>query len=158
MSDGSRLAIASSPYALDVLDSVVTVWELEQTDTWEQPNWKMIGNQIDLSYFNYVGVVLSGNGQVLVASKTKNDASGIPTELGYTSYKWNSIVGSWDLMDDKGGLLSTIQYTAFKACAALSNDGTVLAVCFERRIDVYSWNEEKSAWIPRDSVFDFNNG
>jgi hypothetical protein len=76
--------------------------------------------------------------------------------LGYTSYKWNSIVGSWDVLDDKGGLLSTIQYTAFKACAALSNDGTVLAVCFERRIDVYSWNEEKSAWIQRDVVFDLN--
>jgi hypothetical protein len=148
------------------MNSAVTVWEQEQADT-RYPNWKIIGkpitdstttNQINLSYFDYVGVVLSGNGQVLVASKTKNDASGIPTELGYTSYKWNSIVGSWDLMDDKGGLLSTIQYTAFKARAALSNDGTVLAVCFERRIDVYSWNEEKSAWIPRDSVFDFNNG
>ena len=142
----------------------MTVLEQEQADTWEQPNWKMIGkiidstttNQNDLSYFDYVGVVLSGNGQVLVASKTKKDASGTPTELGYTSYKWNSIVGSWDVLDDKGGLLSKIQYTEDNECAALSNDGTVLAVCFEPRIDVYSWNEEKSAWIPRDVVFDFN--
>jgi hypothetical protein len=144
----------------------VTVWEQEQGDTWN-PDWKMIGklitdstttNQNDLSYFYDVGVVLSGNGQVLVATRSKNDASGTPTELGYTSYKWNSIVGSWDVMDDKGGLLSIIQYTAFKACAALSNDGTVLAVCFERRIDVYSWNVEKSAWIQQDVAFYFNNG
>jgi len=59
-------------------------------------------------------------------------------------------------MDDKGGLLSKTRVNQF-ACMAVSDDGTVLAVCSDPGIEVYSWNVDKSSWIPRDVVFDLNN-
>ena len=65
-------------------------------------------------------------------------------------------------MDDKGGLLSKTQKNQFASFSvekyfALSDDGTVLAVCSELSIAVCSWNLDKSSWIPRDVIFDPNN-
>jgi hypothetical protein len=127
----------------------------------------MIGNITDYSppdfdssaeTFDYYlhDAVLSGDGQVLVIglSAVKDDVS---SELSYNTHNWNSTIGSWDVIDDKGGLLSkTREYSGY-ACMALSDDGTVLVVCSDPGIKVYSWNADKSSWIPRDVVFDLNN-
>ena len=63
-------------------------------------------------------------------------------------------------MDDKGGLLSKTRENSFACMAmasmAVSDDGTVLAVCSDPGIEVYSWNADKSSWIPRDVVFACN--
>ena len=83
---------------------------------------------------------------------------GMPVEMSYITHKWNSTIGSWGVMDDKGGLLSkTREYPFGYPCMALSDDGTVLVVCSDPGIEVYSWNADKSSWIPRDVVFDLNN-
>ena len=141
------------------------------------PDWMMISNitdysppvnQSDLSaepcinnYF-YFGV-LSGNGQVLVTIKIITDLKyGDYDTMAITTYKWNSIIRSWDVMDDKEGLLSKTQENRFarfeiEKCFALSDDGTVLGVCSKLSIAVYSWNSDKSSWIPREVVFDLNN-
>jgi hypothetical protein len=76
----------------------------------------------------------------------------------YHTHKWNSTIGGWDLMDDKGGLLSKTRTgeNIIWACMAVSDDGTVLAVCSDSGIEVYSWNADKSSWIPRDVVFACN--
>jgi hypothetical protein len=67
-------------------------------------------------------------------------------------------------MDDKRGLQSKIHKNQFASldmeeCFALSNDGTVtvLGVCSKLSIAVYSWNSDKSSWIPQDVIFDPNN-
>jgi hypothetical protein len=65
-------------------------------------------------------------------------------------------------MDDKGGLLSKTHKNQFASnnperCFALSDDGTVLGVCSKLGIAVYSWNLDKSSWIPQDVIFDPNN-
>ena len=65
-------------------------------------------------------------------------------------------------MDDKGGLLSKTHKNQFASnnperCFALSDDGTVLGVCSKLGIAVYSWNSDKSSWIPQDVIFDPNN-
>ena len=65
-------------------------------------------------------------------------------------------------MDDKGGLLSKTHKNQFvsntpERCFALSDDGTVLGVCSKLGIAVYSWNSDKSSWIPQDVIFDPNN-
>jgi hypothetical protein len=84
-------------------------------------------------------------------------------ELSYTTHKWNSIIGSWDVMDDKGGLLSKTHKNQVASldlidkCFALSDNGTVLGVCSKLGIAVYSWSSDKSSWIPRDVIFDLNN-
>jgi hypothetical protein len=149
---------------VDVVNRVkVKVYELDQE--LQPPDWKMIGNitdysppvnQSDLSAdtFDYYQLVkLSGDGQVLVTSTqvTGTDAD----ELSYNTHKWNSMIGSWDVIDDKGGLLSKTRENIY-ACMAVSDDGTVLAVCSDLGIEVYSWNVDKSSWIPRDVVFACN--
>jgi hypothetical protein len=115
---------------------------------------------------------LSGNGQVLVIIKIKinsdlilliTNANGIyDAELSYTTHKWNLTIGSWNVMDDKGGLLSETQENQFASldmekCFALSDDGTVVGVCSKLSIAVFSWNADKSSWIPRDVIFYLNN-
>ena len=65
-------------------------------------------------------------------------------------------------MDDKGGLLSKTRENQFASdnvekCFALSDDGTVLGVCSKLSVAVYSWNSDKSSWIPRDVIFDLHN-
>jgi hypothetical protein len=125
-------------------------------------------NQSDLfaeaEYYYYHPAILSGNGQVLVTIKIKinpvsNTNGTYDAELSYITHKWNSTIGSWEVMDDKGGLLFKTQENQFASfdvekCFALSDDGTVLAVCSE--LAVYSWNLDKSSWIPRDVIFDPN--
>ena len=153
---------------MDVVNRVkVKVYELDQE--LQPPDWKMIGNitdysppvnQSDLSAdtFDYYHLAkLSGNGQVLVTatSKVKN-IIGTDAKSIYNTHKWNSTIGSWDVMDDKGGLLSKTRENIY-ACMAVSDNGTVLAVCSNPGIEVYSWNADKSSWIPRDVVFDLNN-
>ena len=141
----------------------VGIYELDQE--LQPPDWKMSGNitdysppvnQSDLSaepcinnYFHLVK--LSGNGQVLITGTQV-----MPVELSYNTHKWNSTIGSWGVMDDKGGLLSKTRENGI-ACMAVSDDGTVIAVCSDPGIEVYSWNADKSSWIPRDVVFDLNN-
>ena len=114
-------------------------------------------NQSDLSAdtfdYYYELAKLSGNGQVLVTATSKYDID--TAELSYNTHKWNSTIGSWDVMDDKGGLLSKTRVNQ-NACMAVSDDGTVLAVCSNFGIEVYSWNVDKSSWIPRDVVFACN--
>jgi hypothetical protein len=187
LSDGKRLAIGTV-YNTDTyanFDNPVKgkVYELD----WElQPSdWKMIGNMTDYSppvnqsdlsteayyYYRYYAV-LSGNGQVLVIIKIKinsdlilliTNANGIyDAELSYTTHKWNLTIGSWNVMDDKGGLLSETQENQFASldmekCFALSDDGTVVGVCSKLSIAVFSWNADKSSWIPRDVIFYLNN-
>ena len=128
-------------------------------------------NQSDLfaeaEYSYYHPAILSGNGQVLVTIKIKSNgisnASGIyDAELSYTTHKWNSTIRSWDVMNDKEGLLSKTHKNQFvsdnmEKCFALSDDGTVLGICSKLSIAVYSWNLDKSSWIPRDVIFDPNN-
>jgi hypothetical protein len=112
-------------------------------------------NQSDLSAdtFDYYQLVkLSGDGQVLV---TVTQVSGTDAEMSYITHKWNSTIGSWGVMDDKGGLLSKTRENSW-ACMAMSDNGTVLAVCSDPGIEVYSWNADKSSWIPRGVVFACN--
>jgi hypothetical protein len=155
----------------------VKVYELDLE--LQQPDWKMIGNmtdysppanQIDLSaltYYYYLHyTVLSGNGQILVTIKIKfnaiSNANGTyDAELSYITHKWNSTIGSWDVMNDKGGLLSKTHKNQFasdsdnmKKIAVLSDDGTVLGVCSKLSVAVYSWSSDKSSWIPRYVDFD----
>jgi hypothetical protein len=163
VSDGNRLAIGT--------EYTVKVYELDQE--LQSPDWKMLGNiteysppvnQSDLSAetFNFSHYAkLSGDGQVLV---TGTQVTGT-AELSYNTHKWNSTIGSWGVMDDKGGLLSKTQENLFP-CMAVSDNGTVLAVCSNPGIEVYScsnpgikvysWNAYKSSWIPRDVVFPCN--
>jgi hypothetical protein len=123
-------------------------------------------NQSDLSadtfsYF-YHGAKLSGDGQILVIGTSKVNKtydvefSSFTAITAITAYKWNSTIGSWGVMDDKEGLLSKTRESIYP-CMAVSDDGTVLAVCSNPGIEVYSWNVDKSSWIPRDVVFDLNN-
>jgi WD40 repeat protein len=115
-------------------------------------------NQSDLSAetFSYYQLAkLSGDGQVLVTGMSKIVSSIYDAEMIYITHKWNSTIGSWGVMDDKGGLLSKTRENIF-ACMAVSDDGTVLAVCSDPGIEVYSWNVDKSSWIPRDVVFACN--
>jgi hypothetical protein len=130
---------------------IVKVYELDLE--LQPPDWKMIGNITDynLPDYLYAEAKLSGNGEVLVTSTHKDDS-----ELSYYAHKWNSMIGSWDVMDDKGGLLSKTRENITWACKAVSDDGTVLAVCSDSGIEVYSWNADKSSWIPRDVVFACN--
>jgi hypothetical protein len=159
LSDGNRLAT--------VTVYTVKVYELDQE--LQPPDWKLIGNitdysppvnQSDLSAETFAyyphDAKLSGNGQVLVAATSKVNNDDDAEELSYNTHKWNSTIGSWDVMDDKGGLLSKTRENVY-ACMALSDDGTVLVVCSNPGIEVYSWNADKSSWIPRDVVFDLNN-
>ena len=152
---------------MDVVNRVkVKVCELDQE--LQPPDWKMIGNitdysppvnQSDLSAdtFSYFhDAVLSADGQVLVIGTSKVNNDDLSSELSYNTHKWNSTIGSWGVMDDKGGLLSKTRENIF-ACMALSDDGTVLVVCSDPGIEAYSWNADKSSWIPRDVVFDLNN-
>jgi hypothetical protein len=159
------------------LINLVKVFELDLEQ--QPPDWKMIGNMSDYSppanqsnlsaeaeYSYYHFGVLSGNGQVLVTIKIKSNsisnANGTyDAELSYTTHKWNSMIRSWDVMDEKGGLLSKTHKNQFASfdfdkCFALSDDGTVLGVCSKLSIAVYSWNSDKSSWIPRDVIFDPN--
>ena len=141
----------------------VNVYELYQE--LQPPDWKLIGNityysppvnQSDLSAdtFSYFQLAkLSGDGQVLVTGTQDTGTD----ELSYNTHKWNSTIGSWGVMDDKGGLLSKTREISGYACMAVSDDGTVLVVCSDPGIEVYSWNADKSSWIPRDVVFDLNN-
>ena len=158
MSDGNRLAFG--------LQYTVNVYELDQE--LQPPDWKVIGNITDysppvnqsdlspdiLTYFH--SVKLSGDGQVLVTGTSKVNNDDDAEELSYITHKWNSTTGNWDVMDDKGGLLSKTRVNQFP-CMAVSDDGTVLAVCSNPGIEVFSWNADKSSWIPRDVVFDLNN-
>jgi hypothetical protein len=153
----------------------------------QPPDWKMIGNMTDYSppanqsdlslsaeagygyfYHSLYYTVLSGNGQILVTIKIKfnetSTANGMypDAKVSYNTHEWNSTIGSWDVMDDKGGLLSKTHKNQFAIikidkCLALSDDGTVIAVCSELSIAVYSWNSDKSSWIPRDVIFDLHN-
>ena len=154
------------------LINLVKVFELDLGQ--EPPDWKMIGNMTDDSppanqsdlfaeaeYYYYHFGVLSGNGQVIEIKfyETSNTNGTYDAKLSYTTHEWNSTIGSWDVMDDKGGLLSKTRENQFASfdvekCFALSDDGTVLAVCSE--LAVYSWNLDKSSWIPRDVIFDPN--
>ena len=168
MSDGNRLTIGQDGFANYSYQNSVEIYELDLGLS----DWKMIGNitnysppvQSDLSpdIFAYYlhDAVLSGDGQVLVTGTSKHDlisnANGTyDVELSYITHKWNSTIGSWDVMDDKGGLLSKTRVNQFP-CMAVSDDGTVLAVCSNPGIEVYSWNADKSSWIPRDVVFACN--
>jgi hypothetical protein len=176
LSDGNRLAIGTVTKANSF--NPVEVYELDLE--LQPPDWKMIGNMTDDSppanqseisavtyyYYNHYAV-LSGNGQVLVTIKIKsnqitNTNGTYDAELSYITHKWNSTIGGWDVMDDKGGLLSKTHTDQFASpnmekCFALSDDGTVLAVCSELSIAVCSWNLDKSSWIPRDVILDLNN-
>jgi hypothetical protein len=169
--DGNRLAIRTQDtdtYENSIYS--VKVYELELD------YWKMIGNISDYSpdaNYNYLHyAVFSGNGQVLVIIKIKstsisNTNGAYDAKLSYTTHKWNSTIGSssigsWDVMEDKGGLLSKTHKNQFASlnlerCFALSDDGTVLGVCSKLGIAVYSWNLDKSSWIPRDVIIDPNN-
>jgi hypothetical protein len=178
LSDGNRLAIGTQYNANSIYPAKVIVYTLDVR--LQPPDWKMIGNMTDYSppanqsdlsavtfhhYLHYP--VLSGNGQVLVIIKIKSDlitdANGIyDAELSYITHKWNSTIGSsrigsWDVMDDKGGLLSKThknQFANFNVqCFALSDDGNVLAVCSNLSIAVFSWNLDNSSWISRDVDF-----
>jgi hypothetical protein len=177
LSDGNRLAIGTVTEANSFNPVKVGVYELELEQ--QPPDWKMIGNMTDDSppanhsdlfaeaeYSYYHPAILSGNGQVLVTIKIKSNgkinANGnYDAEFSYTTHEWNSTIGSWDVMDDKGGLLSKTHKNQFASFSvekyfALSDDGTVLAVCSDLSIAVYSWNSDKSSWIPRDVIFDPN--
>jgi hypothetical protein len=115
-------------------------------------------NQSDLSadtFSSFQLAKLSGDGQVLVIGTSKVNNDNLSSELSYNTHKWNSTIGSWGVMDDKGGLLSKTRENIY-ACMAVSDDGTVLAVCSDPGIEVYSWNADKSSWIPRDVVFACN--
>ena len=178
MSDGNRLAIGTVTEANSFNPVKVGVYELELEQ--QPPDWKMIGNMTDDSppanqsdlfaeaeYYYSHPAILSGNGQVLVTIKIKSNsisnANGTyDAELSYITHTWNSTIGSWDVMDEKGGLLSKTHKNQFASfdfdkCFALSDDGTVLGVCSKLSIAVYSWNLDKSSWIPRDVIFDPNN-
>jgi hypothetical protein len=126
----------------------------------QPPGWKLIGNITDYNppaiQSNLYAAKLSGNGEVLVTSTHKEDFDTFYPELSYYTHKWNSMIGSWELMDDKGGLLSKTRENITRACMAVSDNGTVLAVCSGSGIEVYSWNADKSSWIPRDVVFACN--
>jgi hypothetical protein len=148
-------------------------------------NWQMIGNfseccplvdKRDLAILlvpavSYHDAVLSGDGQVLViGTSTVHEflSEGGPTNDNYddatmivTTYRWNATISDWDVMEDKGGSLSTNHdkpqaTTWLQNCIALSDNGTVLVVCSKLGIAVYSWSVDKSTWVPRDVVFDFN--
>ena len=99
----------------------------------------------------YHDAVLSADGQVLVIGTSKvPNTNNDDTIMIVTTYKWNVAIGKWDVMDDKGGIRDKPQATTWrKKCIALSDDGTVLAVCSKLGIAVYSWNGDKFAWIPR---------
>ena len=105
----------------------------------------------------YHDAVLSADGQVLVIGTSKvNNGNYDDAIMIVTTYKWNATIGDWDLMENKGR--SSPQATTWqKKCIALSDDGTILAVCSKLGIAVYSWNADKSSWMPRDVVFDLNN-
>ena len=118
-------------------------------------------------YHSLYYTVLSGNGQILVTIKIKfnetSTANGMypDAKVSYNTHEWNSTIGSWDVMDDKGGLLSKTHKNQFASgevqCFALSDDGTVLGVCSNLSIAVYFWNSDNSSWIPRDVDFGLNN-
>ena len=72
-------------------------------------NYSPPANQSDLfaeaEYSYYHPAILSGNGQVLVTIKIKSNgiinANGnYDAELSYTTHKWNSTIGSWDVMNE----------------------------------------------------------
>jgi hypothetical protein len=166
--DGNRLAIGSENTGTSV---IVQVYNLDS----EEKNWDIIGKftqlgshadrrDLEISYADswdfYHDAVLSADGQVLVigTSKVSNDNYDGAIMI-VTTYKWNSSTVIWDAIENTA--LTTIhdkpQATTWrKKCISLSEDGAVLAVCLKLGIAVYSWNEDKSAWIPQDVVFDFN--
>jgi hypothetical protein len=102
----------------------------------------------------YHDAVLSGDGQVLVigTSKVQNDNYDDAT-MAITTYVWNATIGDWDIMENKGG--SSPQATTWqKKCIALSDDGTVLAVCSKLGIAVYSLSVDNLSWMPRQIDLD----
>jgi hypothetical protein len=165
LSDGNRLAIGSENTGASV---IAEVYDLDS-----EKDWKLKGTFTELvshadrrdldSWKFYHDAVLSADGQVLVigTSKVNNDNYDGAIMI-VTTYKLNSSTGNWDVMENTA--LSTIhdkpQATTWeKKCIALSDDGAVLAVCSNSNpgIEVYSWNADKSSWIPRGVVFDLNN-
>ena len=153
------------PVIVEVYEYDIWVWQ-----------WQMIGNitspdscphasfendlrKRDLGAWKacYHDAVLSADGQVLVIGTSKvNNGNYDDAIMIVTTYKWNATIGDWDLMENKGR--SSPQATTWqKKCIAVSDDGTILAVCSKLGIAVYSWNADKSSWMPRDVVFDLNN-
>jgi hypothetical protein len=65
-----------------------------------------------------------------------------------TTYVWNATIDDWDVMESKGGSLPEAT-TWQRKCIALSDDGTVLAVCSKLGIAVYSLSVDNLAWMPR---------
>jgi hypothetical protein len=173
LSEGNRLAIESKADVwselfgsnADVLPVLVEVYEyiiLEGEGTWQMigntssPNSCPDANQSDLATKAcYYDAVLSGNGQVLVigTSIVHNDNYDDAT-MAITTYVWNATIGDWGVMENEGGSMATNHNkphatTWQEKCIALSDDGTVLAVCSELGIAVYSWSVDNSAWMPR---------
>jgi len=149
LSDGNRLAIGA--------EYTVKVYELDQElqppdGNIASPNSCPHANRRVLGGWKacYHDAVLSGNGQVLVigSSVVQNDNYDDAYNMIITTYKWNATIVDWDLMENKGGSLP--QATTWqKKCIALSDDGTILAVCSKLGIAVYSWSVDNSAWMPR---------
>ena len=167
LSEGNRLAIESKADVwselfgsnADALPVLVEVYEyiiLKGEGTWQMigntssPNSCPHANQSDLATKAcYYDAVLSGDGQVLVigTSKVQNDNYDDATMV-ITTYVWNATIDDWDVMESKGGSLPEAT-TWQRKCIALSDDGTVLAVCSKLGIAVYSLSVDNLAWMPR---------
>ena len=166
VSDGALLAIGAQSdfFPVKVYKNIDGGWEKHGDPiNYCQVSWRNLA-AMKAFYHGYY-IALSGNGERLAIGSIFYGVSSATVaeydsaDLVVHTYQWNVTIKSWDIAEDKDGLLSTPRPLFLfetpraiwpQKCIAFSDDGTVLSVGSEDAINVYFWNKTVSGWTPRD--------